>query len=356
MSSLRRYLSVAVLVAFAGCAGGSTPGSPPAVPSGAAHSSSGVHSAVCTPTVWASSLSSNAVYGYTAANSPPCITLTGPFNGLNFNAPIAVAIGRKPHRLYVADLNNYRIVVFTYKGVFVKALNTTMGTVNYQPWGVCVDSAGVVGVGNRQYNNTGTYGNAEFFKQNAANNSGPTGWATGILATDAYCAFDKKGNFFVEGAALAGSGGGQQIAYLAKGHVGNGNSGAQLLVNSALGNASFWNGMYSRINSPVDDTLSVGTSVGNSATQTVITWKVAGPLNGPLAFAAPVTYTLTGYPVTTDAVYQLAPSKGGSLGTLYVADYGDGEVLSTCANGCAVAAYNSVGGAVGVATQPTGQY
>ena len=106
-------------------------------------------SAACTPTVWASSVGSNAVYGYTAANTAPCVTLTGPYNGINLSAPIALTLSVKPQWLYVADLSNDRIVVFAYQGVFVKAWTTNLSGQQYQPWGVCVSRKGIVGVGNR---------------------------------------------------------------------------------------------------------------------------------------------------------------------------------------------------------------
>jgi len=131
---------------------------------------------------------------------------------------------------------------------------------------------------------------------------------------------------------------------------------AQSLVDSGLGSGAFWVGMYSRIDSPVDDTLSVGTSVGNSTTETIDNWKVSGPANGPLAFAALASYTLTGYPSTTDAVYQLAPTTGGSSGVVFIADYGASEVLGAPANGGAIAVEESTSGTVGVATRPSGQY
>jgi hypothetical protein len=311
--------------------------------------------AVCTPSVWASSLSTNSVYGYTAPSSTPCKTITGAYFGKTLNAPIALAMGLKPQYLYVADLNNDRILVFNNHGGIVKWFKTDIGTTLYQPWGVCVSTRGVVGVGNRQYNNTGSPGNVEFFHFNQASGTGPYGTGSSFLLSDSFCAFDDLGNFFVDGTALAANGGGQQIGYLARAHVVVGN---HLIKNSGLGNASFWVGMYSRIDSPTDQTLSVGTSVGNATTQLVDSWTVAGPAAGPLTFTptASSPYGLTGYPATTDAVYQLAPSTGGSLGLLYVADYGDGYILDSAANGGAVANYNPVGGTVGVTTYPTGQY
>ncbi len=262
-------------------------------------------------------------------------------------------MGLKPQYLYVADLNNDRILVFNDHGGIVKWFKTDIGTTLYQPWGVCVSTRGVVGVGNRQYNNTGSPGNVEFFHFNQANGTGPYGTGTGFLLSDSFCAFDDVGNFFVDGTALAANGGGQQIGYISRSHV---VVGAHPIKNSFLGNASFWVGMYSRIDSPTDQTLSVGTSVGNATTQNVPTWTVTGPAPGPLTFTPLTLYSLTGYPATTDAVYQLAPSTGGGLGTLYVADFGDSFVLDSPANGGAVATYNAVGGTVGVTTYPTGQY
>ena len=360
-SLFRRCMVAAAVAALSGCNGGSSSGGTLGAPLATMPQSivgriaaqgpqrAGVHSAVCTPKVWASSLGSNAVYGFKLPSSLPCVTLTGPYNGLSFNAPIALAIGANPKWLYVADLNNDRIVVFTYQGVFVKALSTVIGTTPYQPWGVCVSPKGIVGVGNRQYNNTSYAGNVEFFPPTAANNSTPTGYATGVFVSDEFCAFDRKSNFFVDGAA---SSGGQKIGYLPRNKV---NLAGQTITDSGLGNASFWVGMYSQ--KSTTDTLSVGTSVGSSATQTVMNWAISGPGNGPLTFTPLASYTLTNYPVTTDSVYQLSPGAGVSgTGDLYIADYGDGAVLDGPSTGGAVTTYNTVSGTVGVATRPTDQY
>jgi hypothetical protein len=303
----------------------------------------------CVPKIWATSLSPYAIYGYTAANSAPCVTLTGPYNGLNVNAPITVAVGKSPKRVYVADLGNDRILVFKYNGAFVKWWSTNYGGQLYQPWGVCVSRKGIVGVANRQFNNTGPPGNVEFFLPNAPSGSTASGDASGIFIADQFCAFDSHENFFVDGTTS----GGQVIAYLAQAFV---NLPGQTLVNSGLGTGSFWVGMYSRINSPTDQTLSVATSSPNSTTQTILTWKVSGPSAGPLTFSFLSTYTLTGYPSTVNAVYQVAPSAGGSTGTVYVADYGAGQTLSAPANGGATSLYNNVSSTTGVATRPTGQY
>lgn len=307
----------------------------------------GAHPLGCIPTVWASSLSTNAVYGYVAANSPPCITLNGTYAGLAFNAPTSVAVWKK--YLFVADLNNDRVVVFTITGSYVKYFSTALGGNTYQPWGVCVSQNGIVGTGNRS-------GNVEFWKYSAPSGSTPTGNATGtLLQSYAFCAFDKLNNFYVDGAAFPSQGGGQQIAFLPSGNV---NAGTQTLCNSGLGNGGYWVGMYSRINSPVNQTLSVGAAAGNQVTELVYTWPVTGSGTScsSLAFGAPTTLTLTPYPSTPDPMYQLAPKKsGGPAGPIYVADYGDNTTLRATALG-AVSVLQTVPLTTGVAAQPSGQY
>jgi hypothetical protein len=275
------------------------------------------------------------------------VTLTGPYNGASFNAPFGLATDTAG-KLYVADLGNSRIVVFTPTGTFVKALSTTLGGQAYQPVGVCVSHAGIVGVGNRAYNNNSPAGNAEFFPANAANNSTPTGYANGLKPSEGYCAFDKAGNFYVD--AGNASGGGEKIAYVARGHV---NTAGQTLQDSGQGSASYWIGMYCQINGKA--ILSVGASVGNSTTEKIHNFKVGGPANGPLAFSTVSITTLTSYPATSDALYQLAPSSG-TAAKIYDADYGDGAVLDAAIGGGPVSVYNNVSGTVGVATNPTGQY
>ncbi|HEX3457814.1 MAG TPA: hypothetical protein VHR97_07635, partial [Candidatus Baltobacteraceae bacterium] len=231
----------------------------------------------------------------------------------------------------------------------MKWWSTGWGGALFQPWGVCVSPKGIVGVANRQYNNTGPPGNVEFFSPSAPSGSFPSGEAAGVLIADQFCAFDKSGNFYVDGT----TGAGQKIAYLARAFV---NMPNQTLIDSGLGTASFWVGMYSRINSAANNTLSVGTSTPNSTTQTINNWKVSGPAVGPLAFTPLASYTLTSYPSTGNAVYQLAPTTGGSTGNVFVAGYGAGQTLMAPANGGATALYNNVVSTTGVATRPTGQY
>jgi hypothetical protein len=303
----------------------------------------------CVPKVWATSLSPSAVYGFTGASTSPCVTLIGPYAGLNLNNPITVAVSRKPKLVYVADLGNDRIVAFTYNGTYVKWLDTTTGGSPYQPWGVCISPKGIVGVGNRQYNDNGAPGNVEFFARDAPAAGTPSGVATGVFISDQYCAFDRRGNFFVDGQTSSG----EEIAYLPRADV---DLLGQTLVNSGLGTGAYWAGMYSRIDTPADDTLSVGTSTPITSTQTIMNWRVSGPAIGPLTFSALPAYILTSYPVGGNSVYQLAPTTGGSTGSVLVDDYGAGQVLTAPANGGTTLLYDSVTKTTGVATRPTGQY
>lgn len=305
------------------------------------HHHDGARPSTCTPKLWESFPIANEVYGYATPSAPAaCIVLHGPYANLVLNSPIGLAIGHSPNWLYVADQLNSRIVVFDYSGNYVKSLNTTLGGVSYEPWSVCVSSLGTVGVAS---------GNVEFFPPNAPSGSGPTGDATGVLDDAQWCAFDSAGNFFVDGTA----GSVRKIAYLASSYVG---SPGQTLVDSGLGSGSYWVGMYSRIDSPADQTLSVATAVGNSATQTVDTWNVTGPAPGPLTFTPCVCspYTFTNYPSTTDPVYQVAPSTGGANGKLYIADFAKGIVRGPANGGNVTHKPGSY--VVGVAIRPTGQY
>ena len=318
----------------------------------------GPNPAFCLPTLWTTSLSTNAVYGYTAANSTPCITLNGVYAGLSFNAPISVTVWKK--YLYVADLNNFRVVVFTTTGSYVKYFSTALGTTNYEPWGVCVSRTGIVGVGNRNgIDSSGNTvdGNVEFWNYNAASGSAPTGSANTILQSDQFCAFDDLGNFYVDGTAYTTAGGGQQIAYLPNGIV---NVPAQTLCNSNQGNAHYWTGMFSKITTPASQTLSVAGAIGNSTTEDLLTFPVSGSGTacGSLTFGTPATYLITPYPSTPDPVYQLAPkhAPANPSSRLFIADYGDGKTLRSTIVGGPAASMESVSATTGVAAQPTGEY
>ena len=308
----------------------------------------------CTPTVWASSFHYNAVYGYMAPASPPCASLNGTYAGLHLHGPYSIAIGSNPNYLYVADLYNNRIVVFDYNGTYVKWLSTKLGNIPYEPWGVCVSSQGILGVGNIQEGTA--QGNVEFFPPTAASGSLPTGDAAGQFQRQTRCAFDSAGNFFVSDSSSSGT---AKIDYLASGNV---NVPSQTLVDSGLGTA-VWVSMYSRMDDSEAQTLSVATSTNFSTTQTVSTWTVSGPPTGPLSFA-PCTcspYVFHHYHQAAISVDQVAPSAGGANGTLYFAEPGGsqgqgGRVLQGPANGGHITTYKRLRGAVGVATNPTGQY
>ena len=312
----------------------------------------------CLPTLWTTSLSTNAVYGYTAANSTPCITLNGVYAGLALNAPISVTVWKK--YLYVADLNNFRVVVFTIAGTYVKYFSTTLSGTNYEPWGICVSNAGIVGVGNRNgidSSGNNVDGNVEFWNYNAASGSGPTGSANTILQTDQFCAFDVRGNFYVDGTAYTTAGGGQQIAYLPNGIV---NAGPQVLCNSGQGNAHYWTGMFSKITTPATQTLSVGGAIGSSTTEDLLTFPVSGSGTtcSSVTFGTPATYLITPYPSTIDPLYQLAPKHAPTSGSsrLFIADYGDGETLKSTIVGGPASNMETVSDTTGVAAQPAGEY
>ena len=350
MNVSRTNLIICAAAVLNGCSGvGSAvaplPGSVPVAAQNRHHSV--VQPATCTPTVWA--LHSGAVYGYTAPNSPPCVTLNGSYAGLPLGSPLGVAMGSTPNYLYVADGYNKRIVVFDAQGNYVKWLDTQLAGTPYEPWGVCVSSSGIVGVATIQEQGNG---NVEFFSPNALTGSLPTGSAAGVR--DEWCAFDSAGNFFVDGAPAMP---GQQIAYLASAYV---NLPGQTLVGTGLSSPASYVGMYSRINSPADQTLSVATVVNHSTTQRVYTWNVSGAATGPLSFtpASGSPYAFTTYPnhPRWDPIDGVAPSAGGASGTLFFADLGKGRVLQAPANGGSIATYKSLSHTIGVATNPTGQY
>jgi len=357
-SSLLKGASIVLFAAalLNGCSKAGFQFAPPAgsVPMEMPSRQLGAHPPPCTPTLWASSFHYNAVYGYTAPNSPPCVSLHGMYAGLHFHGPYSIAIGSNPNYLYVADLYNNRIVVFDYSGNYVKWLNTKLGNTSYEPWGVCVSSQGTLGVGNIQEGTA--QGNAEFFPPTAASGSLPTGDANGQFQRQTRCAFDSAGNFFISDGTSNGT---ATIDYLASSYVG---LPGQTLVDSGLG-TGVWVSMYSRIDDTEGQTLSVATSTNFSTMQNVYTWTVSGPSTGPLAFT-PYTcspYVFHHYHSAPISVDQVAPSAGGASGILYFAEPGGsqgqgGRILQGPANGGHITIYKPLRGAVGVATNPSGQY
>jgi len=333
--------SSAALVA---CSGGAGVGRVPVT-------SQSIHQRVpppCVPSVWASSLSANAVYGFTGPGAP-CITLNGTYNGQPLSGPYGLATDNAGN-LYVADSNNIRILVFTKNGTFVKEWITGLMSGKYEPVGVCVSNTlGVVGVGNQA--TSGSAGNVMFFNTSAANFSGPTGWASWtVKPSEGYCAFTKIGDFFVDAADANGSN--RRVAYVPRGKV---NLPSQALVNSGVSPAGYWVGMY--CNKGTDTTvLHVGAAVNAATTQKIYGWQVTGPANGPLTFTPKPTILLTSYPTATNPLQQIAPATPGPGRKLYVADYGAGSVLDAPdPAGGAVSVFGSVTSAVGVATYPDGQ-
>jgi hypothetical protein len=272
----------------------------------------------------------------------------------------ANGLATSANRLYVADKQG-KIFVFTLQGTFVKAWSTSIGTTRYNPWSVCVThhppAPDVVGVGTYQAASS-AIPVAEFFSAGAANGSSPTGYASGAgLTSQVWCAFDKSGDFFVDGTTALHH---PRIAYLARGHV---NVAAQTLVNAGLGSAHDWASMYSRIDvNPNQNWLSVNALVQcyTGCSQTVHNWKIfPDPVNGPIGFVAKPTYTFTGWPSSPSSpIYQLAPSAGGAAGQLYMAALYNNVILKAPANGGPVAPWNLYyqGNPLGLATVPTGQY
>jgi hypothetical protein len=345
ISTLPKHaVAAATMVALlAGCAGGSSTG-PFAGTSTAPQSIAGRPgiAAVCPPQavkVWASSLGGRTVEGYNALGAG-CIALAGA-PGSPFAAPFGLATDGAG-RLYVADVNNSRVVVFTNAGVYVTTLNMAAGE---QPYNVCVSANGVVGVVDRPAAPSGT-GDVEFFTDYT--HAVMTGNASGVLNTFEWCAFDKIGNFFADGSVGYNGAGGQKIVYLKKPNV---NLPNKIVTDSLLGSATYWLGMYV-LKGSSPSRLSVG---GNYQLQN---FKIVAGV--PIAAGATVT-ALTGYPQGRDAFYQAAPSAGGVNATIYIADYGASIINKAPEGGVglpggAVATYNSLGTTVGVATEPSGQY
>lgn len=269
------------------------------------------------------------------------MTLDGSTSGLKFAAPYGLATDPLG-TLYVADVNNARVVAFSNTGAYVATMNVAAG---YQPYGVCVSKNGVVGVADRATG--GGNGDVEFFTNYTF--SAMTGRATGILKTFIWCAFDSHNNFFADGTAIAG---GQEIVYLNKANV---NMPGQAILASALGTGTYWEGMYVQKNY---NSLSVGGSV--TGVFEMQNFHI-NPNGRPVPVPAIPPTVLNGYPAGSDPFYQAAPSAGAGAGTIYVGDFGasliqEAPVGGPNRPGGAVTTFNALTAAIGVATHPTGQY
>jgi NHL repeat-containing protein len=283
------------------------------------------------PKVWASSLGLADVKEYAPPNPVACRILVGA-PGSPFVAPFGLATD-SAGRLYVADVNNSRVVVFAPNGVWLHTIPTANA-----PWSVCLSNTTnppIVGVVTQS-------GDAEFFTNYL---SAMTGQATGVLNSTQWCAFNGAGDFFADGDAIAG---GRKIVYLPAASV---NLPAQTLLDSGLGTATFWEGMYVQLGFNI---LSVG---GNYEIQNFHINAAGKPVPVP---ALPPT-ALVNYPTGRDPFYQPAPSAGGVNATIYVADYGMSKLLQAPVGGVGrpggpVTLYTNLSATVGVATSPRGQY
>ncbi len=289
----------------------------------------------CANSVWASDLSGQVVNGYTSTGAL-CSTINGASSGTPFYAPFGLATDQAGD-LYVADVNNSRVVVFNAAGGYLATLHTQP---NEQPYSVCVSRTGVVAVADRPAS-TGT-GDIEFFTNYSVGTM--TGNASGVVIANEWCAFDAVGNFFSVGTK---PGVGQKILYLRHNLV---NLPNKTMLDSNLGSATYWMGMYVQTGYKQ---LSVG---GNYKIQNFAINPNTGKPHG-----VPTVTALTGYPLGSDAFYQPAPTAGGGNASIYIADYGASLVLGAPVGGGnrpggAISTFVTLGTAVGIATYPTGQY
>ena len=303
------------------------------------------------PSVWSSDIYNARVYGRDTAGTLIC--------QLGAGLPMGLATNAGGH-LFVPDRLNDDVTEYKSRGQFVHTISTDIAGSPFQPVGVCISRTGKIGVANWANDINGAT-NVEFFSPSGT----MIGYATApSLASARFCAFDKAGDFFVDGSATAGAGGGQQIWYLARGDIG---PNATLTL-SGLGNASYWLGMFSQINTALPFTLSIASppvSGGGCSTYCapITTFQIgngtsAPPPHGPIPLAVYSTCNVTNYPNANNAVFQAAPL--GS--TLYIADYDTNSLqgaASICTPGGGTATVTttiSAFGAYGVATNPTGQY
>jgi hypothetical protein len=336
VSTLSSHAVVAstAIALLAGCAGGSSTSAFAGTTTAEQSAGRSLHqiARLCPagPKVWASSLGLRDVKEYTTPNPVACRILVGA-PGSPFLAPFGLATD-SAGRLYVADVNNSRVVVFAANGGWLHTM-----AIGNPPWSVCVSNTTnppIVAVVTQA-------GDVEFFTTYL---SAMTGQATGVLTSTQWCAFDATGNFFADGDSIAG---GRKIVYLPAASV---NLPAQTLLDSNLGSATFWEGMYVQIGF---NSLSVG---GNYKIQNFHINAAGKPVNTGIPPTA-----LINYPMGTDPFYQTAPSAGGVNGTIYVADYFMSLVLQAPVGGAGrpggnVTNYTGLSATVGVATSPRGQY
>ncbi|HLY03297.1 MAG TPA: hypothetical protein VKR56_12480 [Candidatus Cybelea sp.] len=343
--SLVRYLCVATaVVLLAGCTSGQ-PASGGITPT----TSQRMHRqpppcAWAAVKVWASKLGPKVVEGYRANGTPiACTVNTGIASGTAFYAPFGLA-SDPAGNLYVADVNNRRVVVFNSTGGYVATSNTSL-----EPVGVCVSPTGILGVAERGIGGSGA-GVIEFFTSGLTSNSSASGYATGsgsVADTFQWCAFDRAGNFFSTGTTSPTAV--QEVTYLPDALV---NLPAETMVNSGISTAPYWISMYVQLrgSNTNGEVLAV-----EDPTPEIQFFKI-NPISGAPGPTASSTLALTGYPSGSDKMYQDAPNMYSTKATIYFADYGASEVLKTKEYSGAISVFHTpVSQTVGIATNPTGQ-
>lgn len=347
--------ALATATIVAGCSnGGSQSGFNPSAPTqkSVAYLKSHAHPLNCPPKaphVWGDDLNGNTVSGYGAPTpAAACILLTG--TGVSptpsFNSPEALATDHNGN-LFVADALNGMVDEFTKKGAYVTSFSTNSMT----PHGVCVSkpygqaTTEVLGVAG-----SGITGpSVQFFDVATPPNPIESGTG-GNIVWGGDCAFDRQGNFFVDG---FDSNANFWIEWATVEALQLGTRPVPLTVATNVGNA-FWAGMYVRKDTP--KVLSVWNQGFNTTTQDVdnftITYSGANT-TGLGTTLAP--YTFSSWPNSSGFLdfEQCAPDRNGYT---YFSDNYANEILYGPSNGGALSVYQPLSSAYGVATHPTGQY
>ena len=332
-----------VIALLTGCSGGSE-GTPPVTginPSVRAN----IKVPPCTVSqvkVWASSLT-GLVYGL-KANGATCLTTNGSSSGMAFAAPYGLATD-KNNDLYVADVNNARVVVFDSALNYLQTLNMIPGE---QPQAVCTSNYNghlVVGVGDQS--SGGGTGDVEFF---GGNPGGLTmvGQASGVLKTFSFCAFDGKGRFFADGVNLSG-GVGLNIVYETEQQT---QMFSQSVTDSGCSQPGEWAGMY--VQKGWVESLSVGFETSTYAQ--IQNFQIYSTLS---LNCVPTYTALNGYTLGSDPFYQAAP-RGGANGHIYAANYGANYIERAPVGGAGrlggtATLWGAVPKPVGVASRPDWQ-
>jgi hypothetical protein len=267
------------------------------------------------PSLWASDLNGyGTITGYGGTPLVPlCVFGMGPGPGLAsfLDDPRGLATDT-PGTLYVADSNNFRVVRYTKTGVFLGAFLIPGHGTPYPdiPQSVCVaPKKPLIGVALTNIN--GLTGSVDVFDS--------AGTLLGSF-TDAnlkganFCAFDRTGNLFVQGAGVSGGSFTWYVNRLQVHTVG----GTLTVANIGTG----WVGIHSSRSIP-GTTISAASAphVGpgcSSYCVDVRTWAVSGTVSastpGGLTLTVLTTCTIMGYPSgSSPSVRQVAPDTSGNL-------------------------------------------